>query len=56
MLQKVMSDARADEEEYLSRPSGDSPREYATTPRYFSSSGEAAGNGQNGHTNGFHSP
>lgn len=34
-MQDIISDARLHEEEYSSRPAGDSPREYATTPRYF---------------------
>ena len=58
-LQELVSTARSEEQEMSSRPSGESPRVFATTPRYFEGKGQMANgngfdvdyvlNGQNGH-------
>lgn len=40
--QAVASSARDEEAELYSRPSGESPRVFATTPRYFANGGGVA--------------
>lgn len=41
-LQALASTAREFEQEVSERPSGESPRTFATTPRYFNSPGQSA--------------
>ena len=41
-LQALASTARDSEQEMSERPSGESPRVFATTPRYFDSPGQSA--------------